>query len=319
MAIVLGIVSMVLTSTVASAGGSGSSGTEVAAEGAFTCDFQIPATYPPDRIAPVIERDRIYMTRRPGMLSKHLPLGPDAEGGDPWSGGRYLFDTYQHARDYLDWVTNSFILDGGHFLDRPYFLHPDCHAWRTFGAHDFAPVETSRAVMRTERWSMGGVSIRKRLADTWPQILDTAARRGLSAVWLLYSEPDQMVDLVYFAGHSVAGSPDALDLPALVGLENSPSLGASLGGPGWTRTQDLTEWVLTIWFPNPGPTGDNGSPSLWPNSPPLPTPSALDGVCEPSRGENHGNAPGDCTPKCGDGVWDADENNRSCPSDVPAF
>ena len=172
--------------------------------------------------------------------------------------------------------------------------------------------------MRTERWSVPEGNHRPALQAAWPRVRAAAAARGFSSVWLLYSKAERLVTVVYYDAHTVPHSPDALDIPALAALEAGPALGDELVGPGWTKTLDLTEFVLTIWFPNPGSSGDNGEPSLWPNSPPLPQPTASDGVCEPSRGENAGTAPSDCTPSCGDGVPDPDEDNVRCPSDVPA-
>ena len=72
--------------------------------GAFTCDFGLssdPSLLPPDQIAPSIERDRMYMSARPGMLHKHIPISFDANH-NVFSGGRYLFDTAEHARKYRD-------------------------------------------------------------------------------------------------------------------------------------------------------------------------------------------------------------------------
>jgi hypothetical protein len=74
---------------------------------------------------------------------------------------------------------------------------------------------------------------------------------------------------------------------------------------------------LTRWAPFAG--GDQGPPSQWPNSPPLPQPSADDGLCEPSRGETSTTAPADCLPSCGDAVADASETTLNCPSDVRPF
>ena len=124
--------------------------------GAFTCDFGLssdPSLLPPDQIAPSIERDRMYMAARPGMLHKHIPISFDANH-NVFSGGRYLFDTAEHAREYRDWVFNTYVLDGVNFLKRSYFLNPDCHAWTVIGAHDFGDVHSSQIVLRTERWSL---------------------------------------------------------------------------------------------------------------------------------------------------------------------
>lgn len=287
--------------------------------GAFTCDFQMPADLPLDQVAPVIERDRIYMARQPGMLNKHLPIRSEPVTGAPRSGGRYLFDSYDHARAYLRFVGEDFVLDGVPFLDRPIFIGPDCHAWSTIGAHDFADIHDSRAVMRTERWSVPETNQRPALNAAWPRVRDAAAARGLSSVWLLYSKPERLVTLVYYDAHTDSQAPDALDIPALAALEAAPALGEEAAGDGWSKTFDMTHFVLSIWFPNPGPSGDNGQASLWPNSPPLPQPTASDGVCEPSRGENVDTAPADCTPHCGNGVREPDEDNQRCPSDVPAY
>lgn len=140
------------------------------------------------------------------------------------------------------------MLDGVQFLDREEFRHPDCRAWKVIGTADFAPVDDRRVVIRTERWRVPPGATRTARAR-WPEVRQEAAARGLAA------------------------------------LETAPSMEATLAGPGWERTMDLTQFVLTIWFPDTR-VGDGGPPSLWPNSPPLPEPGPDDGVCEPSRGED---------------------------------
>src|SRR5919205_1253871 len=65
----------------------------VRARGAFTCDFALPGDFPFDRVAPVIERDRMYMAERPGMRRKQIPMRFDPSNGQLLTGGRYLFDT----------------------------------------------------------------------------------------------------------------------------------------------------------------------------------------------------------------------------------
>src|SRR5918994_886349 len=46
----------------------------IKARGAFTCDFALPGNLPLDLVAPIIERDRMYMAERPGMQRKQIPL-----------------------------------------------------------------------------------------------------------------------------------------------------------------------------------------------------------------------------------------------------
>lgn len=284
----------------------------IQARGAFTCDFTIPANFPLD-VAPVIERDRMFMAARPGMQRKQIPMSFDNANGNLLSGGRYLFDTRQQAAKYKNWVENDFVLDGTHFFDRPYFISPDCHSWRVVGAHNFQDLQ-QQAVLRTERWSVPQASQLHTLKQLWPQMMAAAAERGLTGAWLLYNKEERLVQIVYFADRIAPQDPFVPDFASLGALESSAPLGAIFDGQsGWTKTFDRTQWVLTVWFPFV--LGDHGQPSLWPNSPPLPEARIGDGVCEVSRGENHANAPADCGPKCGNGVCNAGENTQNCPGD----
>lgn len=62
--------------------------------------FAIPPNVPPDQVVAAIERDRLQMAKRPGMRQKHLPVRIDAATGNFLSGGRYLFDTFEHAEQF---------------------------------------------------------------------------------------------------------------------------------------------------------------------------------------------------------------------------
>jgi hypothetical protein len=283
----------------------------IQARGCFTCDFTIPGNSPLN-VAPVIERDRMFMAERPGMQRKQIPLGFDANG-DLLSGGRYLFDTRRLAEEYKDWVQNEFVLDGTLFFDRPYFLNPDCHAWRLIGGHNFQDVQ-HQVVLRTERWSVPDSNQVDNLKRRWPHLMAAAAQRGLTGAWLLYNAQERLVQIVYFADRIAPQHPFIPDFASLGALESAPSLGSSLNPPAeWTKTFDRTQWVLTVWFPFA--LGDHGQPSLWPNSPPLPEANETDGVCEVSRGETSVTAPTDCGPLCGNKVCDLGEDNQKCPGD----
>jgi hypothetical protein len=282
------------------------------AKGAFTCDFGLSADLPMDLVGPTIERDRMYQAARQGFQRKLIPLSFAADGLE--AGGRYLFDSRDDAEAYKVWIQTAFVLDGTQFFDRPYFLAPDCHAWSVIAAHDFADLHAAQVVLRTERWYVPHASQRKALMDRWSAILDAAAGRGLTSVWLLYNKQEQLVSLVYFADRVVPSDPSQPDFASLFALQGAPPLGEIFDDQGWTRTFDRTQWVLSIWFPFV--LGDRGGPSLWPNSPPFPQPYAGDGVCEVSRGENHVNAPSDCPATCGDGVAQPGETTQNCPGDV---
>jgi hypothetical protein len=241
----------------------------VDAGAAFTCDFAISRNDSPADIVPMIERDRRFMTARPGFLRKFIPLRIDVASGNVLTGGRYLFRTTEDARRYQVWLWHDFVLDGVAFFDRPFFLNPECHVWDVVGVADLAPYDADQVVLRTERFQVPATGQNAQPAVLWSQVLAQARRRGLTGVWLLHDRPEQLVSLVYFAGRSAPLTPDAND-PVM--LEQAPPLGDVFADQGWTRTFDRTQWVLTIWFPSM--PGYHGRPAVWPNSPPLPGPVA---------------------------------------------
>ena len=285
------------------------------AGGAFTCDFGLPSDMSFGAVPGILERDRIYQSARPGFIRKLVPLRIDFSTGELTSGGRYLFATREDADAYKSWVENEFILDGGLFFSRPYFLAPECHAWSVIGAQDLAVLDAPHSVIRTERWSVPEENQRKLLSDRWPSIVAETRARGLAGVWLLYNKQERLVSLVYMGTPVAPGDPNVPDLAALFGLEFAPPLGALFDDQGWARTFDRTHLTLTAWLPFA--EGDHGEPSLWPNSPPFPMPFPGDGVCEVSRGEDATTAPMDCAATCGDGIAQSGETNVSCPGDVP--
>ncbi len=296
-------------------GNSNSTIGKVKAKGAFTADFGLPGSLPLNVVAPIIERDRMYMAAQRGMQNKYLPIRFNPATQTFLSGGRYLFDTEHDAEKYKDWVENDFILDGMHFFDRPIFIQPDYHAWRVIDAHHLDEIGT-RVIVRTERWSVSNLNQVATLEGKWDGILAEAEARGLTSVWLLYNEDERLVQLVYFANHVVPQDPAIPDFEeSLAALEFSAALGQHFDDQGWTKTFDRTQLILTIWFPFV--TGDNGAPSLWPHSPPLPEPYCGDGVCEVSRGETNATCPGDCPPTAGNGKCEPGENSTNCPGDCP--
>src|SRR5262245_2967208 len=90
-------VAVALAASTGLSAGPGDQETDLQAGGAFTCDFGLPGALPLDQVPPLIERDRMYMTARPGLIRKLVPIGLDFAMGNLWSGGRYLFDTKEDA------------------------------------------------------------------------------------------------------------------------------------------------------------------------------------------------------------------------------
>lgn len=276
------------------------------AGGAMSCDFNLPPTMNPLTIAPIIERDRMYMAARPGMQLKHIPFNPSVLGMGIQTGGRYLFETAEQAAAYLDWVRNDFVLDGVHFFDRPEFLAPVCRSWVVVGAEELTPSGATHYFMRTERYQAPTHHTKQRVIDRWQQIRDEAASRGLSGVRLNYNHDERLIEIIHLADRALFD---------LVGLGSLPTLGLPLVEDQCTQTFDRTQFVLTVWYPFV--LGDRGPPAPFPNSPPLPAPLCSDGVCEVSRGESRASCFLDCPVNCGDAVCQPaqGENTKKCPGD----
>ena len=242
----------------------------IEARGAFTADFALPAEVPVAQVPAMIERDRAIMATRPGMRQKHLPVAFDGPSGRFLSGGRYLFDTFENALAYREWVQHDFVVDGTKFFERPYFVDPIFFAWRVIGGHDFKPIAECHKVIRFERWKASDDALGA-IEGAWPDLRDEAQAQGLASAWLLHSEEDQQIGVVSVADGARSPGATGPDATSLGVLESAPSLGLPFEEHGLaTKTFDRTSWVLTIWFPlHPGEPVD---PALWPNSPPLPAP-----------------------------------------------
>ena len=292
----------------------------VDAKGAFTCDLTLVGNYPQTQVPPDLERDRMVMTRQPGLLIKYLPLAFDPTGtteGQPnlLSGGRYLFKNANKAASYHNFVANVFTLDGVQFLDRDIFLDSECHDYAVVNAYELTPLHDTHVLVRTERFTMTGAKPVKKLKSLWPQIEQEAGDRGMAAVWLIYNESESIASVVYLHDRIVPYDPTTPDFASLGYLAGAPPLGHLIEELGWERTFDRTHWILTIW--HPFVDGDHGEPSDWPNSPPFAAPSCGDGVCEVSRGEAATSCATDCPAHCGNGNCQPNqgENDHNCPGD----
>ena len=285
------------------------------AAAAFSCDFGIDPSFPVDQIAPSIERDRMYMAEMPGIVhGKHLPLSIDFNTGEQFSGGRYLFDTKNHAKKYAEFVTEDYVLDGFQFLERPGIIDPECHQWINIAAFELGEIHSDHIVMRTERWSIPGHKNRtKYLEDLVDDLRAEAEDRGLTGVWLLYDKHEGLVEIVHVDDRVAPTTPGQLDVASFFALAGAPTLGQVFDDNGWTKVLDRTHFVFSIWFPFV--LGDMGEPSIWPNSPPLPELVCGDGLCVPSQGEDFESCAADCPLDCGDAVCQPGEDTHNCPSD----
>jgi hypothetical protein len=184
-------------------------------------------------------------------------------------GGCYLFDTYENARAYRDWVANDFVLDGLRFLDRPPFLEPTSQLWRIAGCEDLADVATAQHVMRFERWHTAvDADVEGPTRRRWPEIREAASAAGLTSAWLLYEQDPYHPQLGLVTVGARSPDADPSSLPDLRPLEALPSLGEELAAElESTKVFDRTSWIYMVWFPIAEGATD---PALWPNSPPLP-------------------------------------------------
>mgnify|MGYP007011838842 CR=1 FL=1 len=289
---------------------------EIDAEAGFSCDFSLSDDVPLEFVPAAIERDRMYMADQPGMLyGKHLPFSIDFGSGLVHSGGRYLFESDATAKDYETFVTQDFVLDGFQFLERPGVIDPSCVRWSNIGSFELGDIESDHIVMRTERWSVPGKkNWRKFLVAQLPSLVEQAVAQGYTGLWVLYNPKERLVELVTTADRLGEADPTELDFPSLFALAFAPDMGEpTFSNLGWTKVLDRAHFVFSIWFPFE--LGDQGAPSLWPNSPPLPQPFCGDGVCSVSRGEDFDSCAADCPVDCGDGVCQPGEDTMNCPGD----
>jgi hypothetical protein len=293
----------------------GGEGVSRGVRGATFCDYKLHPTLPVTQAPAFIERDRAYMAAQPGVIFKYLPLTlPTASDPYIYSGGRYLVDTVKHAQEYAHWVINDYRLDGVQFSERSYFVRTECTAYSVIGIKDFKELRSTHHVMRTERFSLPEGNHRGYLESRWNELVVEARARGMSSVWLVYNPEARLAAFVYTLESVGKEDPAVPDFATLSALESAPSLGAHLARPGWVKTQDVTQFIWGLWFRfSPG---DMGLPTVWPNSPALPTPFSGDGLCLVSAGENHENSPSDCPTACGNGIAEQGETSVNCPGDV---
>jgi len=293
----------------------GVEGISMGARGAVLCDYQLYPDVPADKVPPAIERDRMYMAARPGVAFKYLPLSlPTQEDPFIYSGGRYLVDTENHAADFAHWVINEFTLDGVRFTQRPYFISNACTPYSVIGLKNFSDLRTTQVMIRTERFHLPEGNHRGYLESRWNDVVAQAQARGLASVWLVYNREERLAAFVYTIDRVGPVDPNVPDFATFSALRSASSFGAAFAQPGWVLNQDVTQFVWGLWFRFQ--PGDSGLPTVWPNSPSLPSTWSGDGLCQVSAGENHENSPTDCVATCGNGIADANEDSMSCPGDV---
>jgi hypothetical protein len=243
----------------------------IEAKGAFTSDIDLSPTISAQHLATVIEQDRVPMASQPGMRHKYLPLRYNPATGSLQTGGRYLFETYEHAKLYHHY-TETFVQEGVPFWERPVFLSSIRFVWKVIGAYDFQDISTAHHVTRFEQWQLSSEEPEVQLHQLWSRLYDQAHRPDLAHVALLYNEEQQLAGLV--TTYSIGNQPGPSPLPVLstrvAAIELLPSVGDILDIEGKAKKIfDRTSLILTIWLPL---LESKNTPVVWPNTPFLPMP-----------------------------------------------
>jgi hypothetical protein len=167
----------------------------IACKAAFTSDFDLAPGIPLQQLVTNLEVGRKKMDDRPGMRHKYMPLRFDPATAVRQFGGRYLFETWEHALDYVRFTEELELEPGVRFWDRPFFIGVEKHAWHVIGAYDFAPMATHYA-HRFERFALTGETSMDELNARWPLMLEEGQAAGLASVWLLYQPDERQIGLL---------------------------------------------------------------------------------------------------------------------------
>jgi hypothetical protein len=248
----------------------------ITADAAFTSDFAITDGMSMQNLVDMVEIERRSMDIRPGMRHKYMPLRFDPATGARQVGGRYLFDTWEHAVDYSTFTSKELEFEPGvKFWDRPFFLGVDRRVWLVTGAHDFTPLATTHYVNRFERWMYTGGNAELLLGQVWPIVRANAGRQGLASVWLLFEPQDEQIGIVTAAAKADGRNPADAASRSVTELEQSESLGRFLPGDlGAEKVFDRTGLILAMWLPLSRLAG--GAPAVFPAAPIHPVPQVAE-------------------------------------------
>lgn len=241
-------------------------------EGCVTSIMVMEPGLDPAKVPAMIERDRVVMAARPGMQMKLLPVLPDRETGEILTGGVYLFDTIENARDYYRWCREDFFIDGVQFEQMPGLKSRTSKVWSVIGAEQFKDIDGHHVVMRHEEWQCPEDMSHESLEADWESLRDAAKQAGLASVWLLCNEKAGEFGIVTTGDHAGPPPTDHPDEASLRALAASPSLAGRYQTKGARPLFDRSSFVYTVWFPVTGNASDRAP--LWPNSPPLPGPQS---------------------------------------------
>ncbi|OAQ69816.1 hypothetical protein VFPPC_13261 [Pochonia chlamydosporia 170] len=214
-------------------------------------------------------KDSQIMDKRPGMYLKYMPYRYDEVTAKVFTGGSYLFDTWENAKEYKRWVGEDYEVGEpkAKFLEQPLFETSSCRVWKVIGAHSFAPIE-EHAVGRLQYWSAKGENAEDSLRDIYPKLKTAAEVQNAAAFWLLF-DPENNVFGIQLAFKKAEGNDEAAARRTLAVAASKPSL-EHLMPEGFCEKSlfDRTSLFLTLWLPKSRAAG--GCERLIPNHPVVP-------------------------------------------------
>jgi hypothetical protein len=245
----------------------------IACKAAFTSDFDIAPGLPLQQLVTNLEVGRKRMDDRPGMRHKYMPLRFDPATSVRQFGGRYLFETWENAADYVRFTEELELEPGVTFWDRPFFIGVDKHAWHVVGAYDFAPM-ASHYAHRFERFAYRGKTSMDDLQALWPRMLEAATEAGLASVWLLFQPDERQIGLVTVIAQMPGADAAKSASSSIAALESQDSLSKQFREHSHAeKIFDRSSLNLSLWLPWSRRAG--GDASAFPTFPvhPLPQPA----------------------------------------------
>ncbi|KAK8920109.1 hypothetical protein VCV18_008944 [Metarhizium anisopliae] len=221
-------------------------------------------------------KDSRAMDKRPGMYMKYLPFRYDEITAKQFTGGSYLFDTWENAKEYDRWLREDY--EAGDepktkFLERQLFEEPSCQVWKVIGAHSFVPIE-EHAVGRLQYWSCDVADAETTLREHYKKLKDAAEAQNAAAFWLFYNAEDKKFG-IQLAFKKQDGNDESAARRSVAAVAAKPGLEQLLPKDFVSKSLfDRAGLFLTTWLPKSRAAG--GCARLIPNYPLVPAITQLE-------------------------------------------
>lgn len=218
---------------------------------------------PPDQVIELIETDRKIMAQHPGLHIKLLPLYLESESAPVMTGGAYLFDTYDNAVSFDNWLMKDLVVDGVKYTEREILLDMSSQVWHVAGAYNLKDFYSKQSIMRVEEWNIPVPCTSDQLAREWQTLIDTAVRADYSAVWLMHDDKHEKISVITtFESGMCPKKTEGANIFSQLNLIPRISENLELVAEA-KKTFDRTSYVFNVWFPITGSSKDQEP--LWPN------------------------------------------------------